>query len=151
LADFEKAIELAPNYAPAYIGRGYVRVKAGQHRQGAADGQRAVQLKPETPMATFNLACVFAQAAVRARADQAEPDREALAERYRVRALGLLRDAMEQLPPTERAGFWRENAADPDLEAIRGSPAFKQLQQRYARPGKQRGEPAQSARIPQRE
>jgi tetratricopeptide (TPR) repeat protein len=127
LPDFEEAIRIDPQFAPGLIGRGYVRVRQGSYRDGAEDAERALRLGPRSPIALTNLACVFAQAAARADAEPRQPDRAALAGRYRSRALGLLRDALERLPAAERPAFWRENAADPDLAPLRGAPEFAAL------------------------
>jgi tetratricopeptide (TPR) repeat protein len=133
LCDFDAAVRLEPSYATGYIGRGYLRVKQGRYIDGAEDAQRAAGLKPQTPLTAFNLACVLALAAVRAEADATRTDRDALAGRYRNRAVALLREGLQRLPAAERLAFWREHAADTDLDSLRQSPAFKQLQERYGK------------------
>jgi tetratricopeptide (TPR) repeat protein len=135
LDDFEGAARLDLDYAPAQIGKGYARAKLGQYRQAAADAERAAWLGPRTPANSFNLACLFAQAAAGADADRSAPDREALARRYRSRAAEWLRDALERTHEAERRRSWRDYAADPDLDPIRGGEAFRRLEGRHAPPG----------------
>jgi tetratricopeptide (TPR) repeat protein/tRNA A-37 threonylcarbamoyl transferase component Bud32 len=131
LGDFDAVIRLEPGYAPGHIGRGYLRVKQGRYAEGAADAERAAGLKPQTALTAFNLACVLALAASGAEADASQPDRDALAERYRARAVALLRDGLQRLPAAERPAFWREHAADPDLSSLRQRSAFRQMQEQY--------------------
>jgi tetratricopeptide (TPR) repeat protein len=136
LRDFEEAVRLDPAYVEAYTGRGYVRVKRGQYREAAADAGRAARLGPKTPESRFNLACLFAQAAGRAGAAADPTDGDALKGHCQERALDLLRRALGDLPAGERLPFWRGNAADPDLDPIRGSAEFRRLEAAYAGPAR---------------
>lgn len=55
VAAFEEAIELDPQCAEAYIGRGYARQCKGQNDKAAADYTKAVQLDPTCVQALYNL------------------------------------------------------------------------------------------------
>jgi len=44
--EFQRAIELNPNYAPAHYFYGYLLVAIGRDEQGIAEGRRAVELEP---------------------------------------------------------------------------------------------------------
>jgi len=44
LADYSKAIELNPDFADAYYGRGYALLKKGEYDRGWADFDKAIAL-----------------------------------------------------------------------------------------------------------
>ncbi len=48
---FTKAIELDPNFAPAYSNRGWVYIKLGQYEQAIADCTKAIELDPSLAFA----------------------------------------------------------------------------------------------------
>jgi hypothetical protein len=100
------------------------------------DAEKSAALGPPTPDSKFNLACDFARAAGRVGNDREQPERETLQQRWQGRALDLLRQALDQLPAGEQRSFWRENAADPDLDPIRGTAGFRHLAEKYSGPGK---------------
>lgn len=116
----------------------YRPAKDGRTRSD--DAEKAARLEPPTPSAKINLACVFAQAAGKVSADARQQDREALKRGWQDRALELIRRALDQLPAQERLPFWREVAQDPDLDSLRESAGFKQLEEQFSasagRPGK---------------
>lgn len=43
---FTKAIELDPNFAPAYSNRGWAYIELGQYEQAIADCTKAIELDP---------------------------------------------------------------------------------------------------------
>jgi tetratricopeptide (TPR) repeat protein len=54
IADFDKAIELNPEYAVAYNNRGFVYQNQGEHDKATADFDEAIALDPEFAMAYNN-------------------------------------------------------------------------------------------------
>ena len=47
LADYDKAIDLKPDYADAYSNRGVAKAALGQHDNALDDYDRAIDLKPD--------------------------------------------------------------------------------------------------------
>ena len=45
--DYDRAIELNPDYAEAYYNRGDAKSELGDHEGAAADRKRAIELDPE--------------------------------------------------------------------------------------------------------
>jgi hypothetical protein len=75
-----------------------------------------------------NVACVFALAAARVRADAAEPKRAALETDYRRQAVTALRKALDRVPARGRLAFWQDKMRpDSALDAIRPSEDFARL------------------------
>jgi tetratricopeptide (TPR) repeat protein len=129
LRDFARSIELNPDQGDAYTGRGLARVMLGDYRQGVADAEQALRLKPGTPEMMHNLACLFAQAGARAQADLKEEDRNTLAAGYCSRAIEAIEQTLTMLKPGDRASFWREKILpDEALAPIRSDPRFKRLE-----------------------
>jgi serine/threonine protein kinase/lipoprotein NlpI len=135
--DFEKAIELNPENAEAYIGRGSSRAKQGRIAQAAADAEEAIRRGPKTPGLLHQAACVYAQ--VTACFDHAVGGSDRRVERtrsqYQDRAVELLRAALAALPnDAARIAFWRDHI-DPDreLRSLGRSWEFKRLQDKYSR------------------
>ena len=54
IADFDRAIELNPNYFNAYIGRGNARDDSGDSRGAIADYDRALKISPNNASAYYN-------------------------------------------------------------------------------------------------
>ncbi len=134
LADFDRAVRLAPVAADAHVGRGLARVMLGQYREAVADADEALRLKPDTPLMLHNLACVYAQAAARAEADRGAPEAGTRAEQYRTQAVDVLRQALTRLAPGERGPFWQNVLADSALDPIRATAAYKRLEADFPRP-----------------
>jgi serine/threonine protein kinase/tetratricopeptide (TPR) repeat protein len=136
LRDFDEAIKLEPRNGELYAGRGYARVLLGEYREGVADAEEGLKLGPrddelrQRVALTYNAACVFAQAA-----GQAADDDEALAGRYRERALELLRKTLDLVPAPARAAYARQAADDPAFAPVRKSAAFHRVVDEYTRPG----------------
>ena len=59
LADFERALELKPNYAEALLGRGEILAQKGKWRQAVWDYDRAIRLKPGFADAYVDRAIAF--------------------------------------------------------------------------------------------
>jgi tetratricopeptide (TPR) repeat protein len=134
LRDFTKAIALDPNAGDAYTGRGLARVMLGQYRGAVADAGTALHRNPRTPEMMHNLACIYAQAAVRVAADRQEEDWQSLADDYRRRALQAVRRTLAMLRPEERCAFWQDKIlSDAALTSIRNDAEFKRLGDQYVR------------------
>jgi tetratricopeptide (TPR) repeat protein/predicted Ser/Thr protein kinase len=128
LRDFAKAIELDPAVGDAYVGRGLARVMLGHYREAIADAEAAVCRQPSTPEMMHNIACIFAQAVARAEADCQEAGRQALADRYRRRALEAVRQTLTMVRPQERLSFWQDKILpDAALAPIRQDAEFQRL------------------------
>jgi tetratricopeptide (TPR) repeat protein len=133
LRDFSTAIEMDPNAGDAYTGRGLARVMLGDYRAAVADADAALSRQPATPEMAHNIACIFAQAALRAGEDRLA-DQKTAAEEYRRRALEAVRRTLAMLPADERPTFWREKILpDRALEPIRDDERYKALCQEYDR------------------
>jgi serine/threonine protein kinase/Tfp pilus assembly protein PilF len=134
-ADFEAAIHLNPKNAEAFNGLGYARVVQGQYWQGIGDANQALQLGPENCRLLYNAARTFAQAVGRLDSDAARRGRQDVDMRYgcQVRALELIRKALQRLPLSERMPFWR-HVVQPDraLDPLRSSSGWTVLEAAYS-------------------
>jgi tetratricopeptide (TPR) repeat protein len=134
LRDFQEAIRLEPKGSDAYGGRGYARAVLGQGRPAVADAETALRLGPTSPRLLYNAARVYARAAS-GPAEGIGPDRRtavALQESWEVRAVELLRQALEAQSPAEAARFWKTYVRrDAALGVIRDGGAFRRLEDRY--------------------
>jgi len=122
LHDFQAAIQLDPSTADAYNGRGFARLRMGEHRDAVADAEHALGIGEPTSLLLYNAARVYALAAVVAAPDVRKkgPETVALVARYQDRATGLLREALKRMPDDQRAVFWRDVVpADPALRTLR--------------------------------
>jgi tetratricopeptide (TPR) repeat protein len=156
LADFQAALRLDPARAEALCGRGHARVAQGQIAEAAADAEAAASQARaaqgqiaeaaadaeaaasqarSTAALLLNAACIYGQAAGQEQAQRTPARwRQAAAARYGERAVQLVRAALEELPPGERAGFWRDSVLpEPALAPVRLLPAMWQLERKYAR------------------
>jgi eukaryotic-like serine/threonine-protein kinase len=133
LSDFEAAIKLDPRNGDLHNGRGYARVLLGDYAGGVADAEEALRLSEPIAdvrirLATqYNAACIFAQAAGKTALATGDPERQALARRYRDRSLELIRQALDLLDPPARQPYLKQLAGDPAFDPIRSYPPFKQL------------------------
>ena len=114
LHDFQAAIQLDPSIADAYNGRGFARLRLGEHRDAVADADKALGIGKPTSQLFYNAARVYALAAVAAAADVRKNGQETvtLVARYQDRATGLLREALKRMPEDQRASFWRDVVPD---------------------------------------
>jgi tetratricopeptide (TPR) repeat protein len=122
LHDFQAAIGLDRSIGDAYNGRGFARLRLGEHRDAVADAEKALGLGEPTSHLLYNAARVYALAAIVAAAEVRQKGQETvtLVTRYQDRATGLLRDAVQRMPDDQRASFWRDVVpADPALRALR--------------------------------
>jgi tetratricopeptide (TPR) repeat protein len=134
LRDFSAALTLDPAMGDAYTGRGLARVMLGEYRGAVADAQQALRRNPGTPEMMHNIACVFAQAAVRAETEKDKEDRPALALSYRAAALDAVGRTLDMVRPEERAAFWREKILpDAALAPLHGEETFRQLGREMAK------------------
>jgi tetratricopeptide (TPR) repeat protein len=129
LRDFEEALRLDAGRSDASVGRGLSRVMLGDYRGGVADAEGALRRKkPDSPEMLHNVACIFAQAAARVRADATEGRRRDLEARYGRQAVVALRAALSRVPPRQRPAFWQEKMRpDQALDPIRGVAEFIDL------------------------
>jgi tetratricopeptide (TPR) repeat protein len=125
LADFSKAIGLDDNNADAYNGRGTARILLGgglvEYREAVADAENALRRGAKTDRRiAWQAARIYARA--EAALDSGASRSSKIREHYRVRALQLLRQALELTPPVEREAFRRKSIqADPDLARFAGA------------------------------
>jgi tetratricopeptide (TPR) repeat protein len=131
--DFEEAIRLRPQNGDAYNGRGYARVRLGQYREAVEDAKAALKRGSENASRLYyDAARIYAQAVGKAQADPRPLSRQGMAW-YQERAVVLIRQALESLPPKERERFWRDTIQlDNALSPIRGSTAFIRLASEYS-------------------
>jgi tetratricopeptide (TPR) repeat protein len=131
--DFDEAVRRDPRRADAYAGRGLARVALGQAREAFADAEESLRRKPDGPEMLHNVACVFALAS---KGDGVPMEERAdFAGRCRVRAVEVLRQALDLVPTAERSAFWREKMSpDPALDPIRRSAEFQKLAAEIAAP-----------------
>jgi eukaryotic-like serine/threonine-protein kinase len=119
--DFSKALELDANIGDAITGKGLAAAMLGKYRDALADAEEALRLKPRTPEMMHNTACIFAQAATLAAADQ----QSALATTCRRRAIETIQKTLDMLPEGERFAFWCNKVLpDSALAAIRQEQDF---------------------------
>jgi tetratricopeptide (TPR) repeat protein len=148
LRDFEKAVDLQPQVADSYTGRGLALVLLGRYREAIVDADVALRLETQEPIhlrvgrpaRLHNIACIWAQASERVSADKTEPARERRAAEYAAQSLAAIRRALDLLAPAERRAFWEANVlADKMLGPVRAGPGFRKLERDYF-PAEQPGE-----------
>jgi len=61
IAEYNKAIELNPNYASAYYNRGCANAEMGQYSEAIADYDRALELCPNHFLAYYNRGLVYSR------------------------------------------------------------------------------------------
>ena len=129
--DFDEALALPGSQkADCYAGRACARVALGQWRPAVKDAEAAIDEETPTARTHFNVARVYAQAAVKASKDPKLQDRprQELAAQYRRRALSMLRHALEKTPADNRSAFWDQYVKpDPALLSIRGTPEYARI------------------------
>jgi tetratricopeptide (TPR) repeat protein len=131
LDDFDDALKLNPKSADALAGRGTALVLRGRVADvGAASDAAEQSLRAERTNADRLIACarIYTRAA-----DLLEPTPrrwplDSKAERYRQRALDLLRQARALVPQQERPAFWHDR--------VLRDPALLPLQRVYDRLGR---------------
>ena len=122
LHDFEGAIRLDAMNGDAFNGRGYARLRLGEHRQAVADAERALSVGEPKADLYYKAARVYAVAAVAAAAEVRRKGQEtvALVSRYQDRATDLISEAMKRLPADRRESFLKEVIlVDPQLRTLR--------------------------------
>jgi tetratricopeptide (TPR) repeat protein/tRNA A-37 threonylcarbamoyl transferase component Bud32 len=122
LRDFEETLKRDPSSGEAYTGRGAARVRLGQLRDGVADAEKALDLGPQTSRLLYNVARIYAEAAIAATNEVRKrvQDSVVVAARYENRAVVLAREALKHVPADQRATFWRDSIqADPSLNRLR--------------------------------
>ena len=133
LGDFEAALKLAPADPDLHAGRGYARVLLGDTPGAVADAEEALRLQPPDAelrarlALAHNAACIYAQAAARVSHSADDRERQDLTLRYKDRAVALIRQALDLLPPAARPAYFKQVAADPALDPIRSYPPFAAL------------------------
>jgi len=61
IAEYNKAIEINPNYASAYYNRGCANAEMGQYSEAVADYDRALELRPNHFLAYYNRGLVYSR------------------------------------------------------------------------------------------
>src|SRR5207302_1015764 len=120
-----RTLALDPNFTQARSWRAIALAKTGRHRQAAEDADRAAREEPRKGLTLFFAARAYAQAVKAALADENEPKREELAEKYGKRVAGRA----DPVAPGPRPGVPRRVRA----VAQRGP--------RQGRPDRERGRP----------
>jgi tetratricopeptide (TPR) repeat protein len=133
LADFEASLKLTPDQCDALGGRGLARIMLGLWQPAVEDADAVIRIVRTLPSATeqdrhirsqslFNSARIYAQAVeFAARTVYREGERAvALYRRYRIRALDLLKEALEHVPDRSRR---EEILSDPALKPLRLAPS----------------------------
>ena len=64
IADFERAIEINPQYANAYSNRGFAKSRLGDYEGAMADYERAIEINPQMHRARFNLGRAYIRRAI---------------------------------------------------------------------------------------
>ena len=129
LREFERSVEQNGKNLDAHTGRGFILAKLGRYREAVREAELALPPGVNDWEMQYNVACIYAQAAGRAKQDSASPDHSALAEQFRDRAVALIRAALELVgDPIKRPGVWRVIAADSALDPLRGSAGFARLE-----------------------
>jgi tetratricopeptide (TPR) repeat protein len=128
LHDFQAVIRLDPSHGDAYTGKGFARLRQGEHRQGVADAEKGLSVGEPTPRVLYTAARVYAHASLVAAAEVRKRGQETVVQvnRYQDRAVALLRRALKLMPEEQRAKLWRE--------AIPADPALRTLRRRLASP-----------------
>ena len=126
--DFEAAIRLDATTGDAYNGRGFARVRQGEHRQAVADAEKALAVGEPKPDLYYKAARVYAVAAIAAAAEVRKKGRETvtLVSQYQDRAADLLRETLKRLPVERRPTFLKD--------VIRKDPQLQPLIRRIAAP-----------------
>jgi tetratricopeptide (TPR) repeat protein len=130
LADFAEALRQNPHSGDAYSGRGFARVRLGDHR-GATDAEEALRHGSRCWQQCFSAARVFALAAGVVEAQQPADARQLL-ERYRERAVACLRLSLELFPPHEQLTLGSRLLRDPVFLPLCANSAFTRLVKEYA-------------------
>ena len=121
LHDFDAAIRLEATNGDAYNGRGYARVRLGEHSQAVADAEKALSLGEPKPDLYYKAARVYAVAAIAAAAEVRKKGRETAirVSHYQDRAAELLRETLKRLPAEDRPSFLKDVILiDPQLRTL---------------------------------
>ena len=123
IANYDKAIQLEPDYTDAYINRGIAKIRLGQHFAAISDYDKAIQLKPDHTEAYYkrgvakaDLGQHFAAISDFDKAIQLKPDD---AEAYILRGAGkvLLNRTWEAKQDFRTALRLAEKTGDADIKA----------------------------------
>lgn len=122
LDDFDAAVRLSPSTADAYCGRGFARARLGRHRAAVLDAEESLRRGDHGWRTAYKAARVYSQAISSAalEARKTGPDAVAIVSRYQARALSLIRQALDALPPDRRSSVFHHSILpDPALEPIK--------------------------------
>jgi tetratricopeptide (TPR) repeat protein len=150
LSDFESALQLLDAGQPALMnpdelrkanavrsdalcGRGQARVRLGQVREAVQDAEEALKQGKPSQALFFSAACIYVRAVgqLKAQTDGQASSAETVSQ-YRKRAIELLQATLDRVPVAGRKAFWRDIRKDSTFDAIRDSPAFKELDRNSA-------------------
>lgn len=128
LRDFKEVIKLAPDQGDGYVGRGLCLVQLGSIEKGLADTEDGLKRGPETPFLLLNAARTYGLIVGRLDSEMKGKPDLAIRERFELRALELLKKAMEKLPEQERAKFWQGSvSSDKAFWPVSNGIGFKKL------------------------
>ncbi|MGE3805480.1 MAG: protein kinase [Gemmataceae bacterium] len=129
--DFTEALRFEAKNSDALCGRGNARVLLGDYRAAVTDAEEAVKAGPASPRLYYNAARVFARSIEKIDAARDfSPTQLQLRKLYLHRSLELTRQALDQVPSTQRAAFWRDVIApDPAMLSLRSNSEFLRLGQ----------------------
>jgi tetratricopeptide (TPR) repeat protein len=141
LQDFQRALVYDAHNAEAYTGRGQARVAKGEYEAAVADAERAVRESKQGSNLLYDAARTYALVLVQlddatplplARRAQVEAARRRRAD-YVLRAVDLLRQAIDGLPRDQRATFWRERVLrDPAFKPLRRNADFERMRTEHS-------------------
>jgi tetratricopeptide (TPR) repeat protein/tRNA A-37 threonylcarbamoyl transferase component Bud32 len=121
LHDFDAALRLDPANGEAQSGRGQALVLLGDYRAAIAAAEESLRLDAPTARRAYNVARVYARAAILAAGEVSArgPVAVTQVDRYQERAVALVKLALERTPAERRAALWQSDvAADPALRAL---------------------------------
>jgi tetratricopeptide (TPR) repeat protein len=98
---FEEILAGAPDHVPTLEALAHLYTRLGRHSDGLALDERIVRLRPDRPVAHYNLACSYA-------------------------LLGRLEEAFEALARAVARGYrdFEHLQHDPDMAAVRADPRY---------------------------
>ncbi len=107
---YEKLLKKSPNFTNALIALGDAYTRSGRYREGLNIDQKLVELKPDDPIAHYNLACSYS-------------------------LLKMADLSLSALKKAIRLGYrdFGFIEKDPDLKFIRKDPRYKELLSKYAK------------------
>jgi tetratricopeptide (TPR) repeat protein len=134
VTDFEVVLKKEPNRVETRLMRAQASLKLGKTEAAVRDAVELLNRSGLKPVSAYGAATILARAA--GLLDRAsETSRQAAQKRsqYQTLALQALNQLLEELPPNERATFWREYPArDAALASVRASDDYRRLEREFS-------------------